>query len=247
MQYVLLAAAPGLAICIYIFYRDIYNKEPPLNLIISFVLGGLSILLAQLIEGAFSVSDKVITYHDATVPELLVFAYCIVGVAEEGGKFLGLRLYSYNQKAFDEPLDGIVYAVMVSMGFATVENILYAISFKSMTVVLTRMVLTVPAHATFAVIMGYFVGKAKFNKANGFKLMLIGFLGAVFFHGTFDFFFFASNNQVAGIGQDTANNLLAGGAIVSFIISLVLCRKLIRQHRALSKQMFDHKPPPHNA
>ena len=53
---------------------------------------------------------------------------------------------------------GIVYAVMVSMGFATLENILYVYSYGYETGVL-ELLLAVPAHATFAVLMGYFMGK----------------------------------------------------------------------------------------
>lgn len=237
MEYIILAAAPGLAICILIFYRDLYNKEPLLNLIISFVLGCLSILPAMFFEEAFK------SANDGTTAGLALFAYGIVGFSEEFSKFLGLRLYSYNQRAFNEPLDGIVYAVMVSMGFATVENILYAIKYQDMNVVLLRMVLTVPAHATFAIIMGYFVGKAKFERKNSFMLMLTGLVGAIFFHGTFDFFLFIS--QQPGANPNTSNAMLAGGAIVSFIISLILCRKMIITSQRTSKHMFkDHTPPP---
>ena len=246
MEYVALGAAPGIAICLFIFYRDLYNKEPGLNLIISFILGCLAILPAIGFEGAFPVGDKVTTYYTATTAETALFCYGIVGFSEEFSKFLGLRLYSYNQKAFDEPMDGIVYAVMVSMGFATVENILYVTQAakvgQGMETGLQRMFLSVPAHASFAVIMGYFVGKAKFNPGNSFALMLFGLIGAIFFHGTFDFFVFLNASQK--VNQGTGNALLGGGAIVSFIVALLLCRKLIRRDQVISRQMFkDNKPP----
>ncbi|MBS1622232.1 MAG: PrsW family intramembrane metalloprotease [Bacteroidetes bacterium] len=237
MEYILLAAAPGLAICLFIFYRDLYNKEPILNLIISFILGCLAILPAMGFETSF---HKV---SDGTITGAAIFAYAIVGFSEELSKFLGLRLYSYNQKEFNEPLDGIIYSVMVSMGFATVENIMYAIKFQDMNVVLIRMVLTVPAHATFAIIMGYFVGKAKFNSKASLGLLLTGLLGAIFFHGTFDFFLFL--NEIPTVSAQTGNGLLALGAIASFIISLVLCRKMILSNQRISKQIFkDRTLPP---
>lgn len=231
MEYVALGAAPGIAICLYIFYRDIYNKEPAQNLLISFILGCLAILPAIGFERAF------MNVNDGTRTGVALFAYLIVGFSEEFSKFLGLRFYSYRQKAFDEPMDGIVYAVIVSMGFATVENIMYLTKFQDMKVAMMRMFLSVPAHATFAVIMGYFVGKAKFDSKNSAGLMLLGLLGAIFFHGTFDFFIFSSQYQF--YGEQSNNEMLAGGAIVSFIVSLILCRKLIRKDRAISKQMFN--------
>src|ERR1700687_6211433 len=119
MQYIALAVAPGIAICMFIFYTDVYNKEPKFELFFSFFLGCLAILPAVVFEDSFS------SVLDGTVSGVAIFSYAVVAFSEESSKFLGLRLYSYKQKSFDEPLDGIVYAVMVSMGFATVENIIY--------------------------------------------------------------------------------------------------------------------------
>lgn len=236
MEYVVLGAAPGIAICLYIFYKDIYNKEPGQNLIVSFLLGCLAILPAIGFEKAFSY------VNDGTMSGVAVFAWAVVAFSEEFSKFLGLRLYSYNQKSFDEPFDGIVYAVIVSMGFATVENIMYLTKFQDIKVALMRMFLSVPAHATFGVVMGYYVGKAKFDAKNSLGLMLTGLLGAIFFHGAFDFFLFSSQYQFLGV--DANNGMLAGGAIVSFIVSLVLCRKLIRKDQLISKAMFNKNQPP---
>src|SRR6185436_8427539 len=144
MEYIAIAIAPGIAICLYIFYKDIYNREPAFNLVISFVLGGLAIIPAIFAERSFAY------VIDGTITGVALFSYVVVAFSEEASKFLGLRLYSYNQKSFDEPLDGIVYAVMVSMGFATVENIKYAMKYNDISVVIQRMFLSVPAHATFA-------------------------------------------------------------------------------------------------
>lgn len=234
MELVALAIAPGIAICLYLFYTDLYNREPKTNLVISFILGCLAILPAIGFEKAFAYTA------DGTVMGTAVFAYAVVGFSEEISKFLGLRFYSYNQKEFDEPLDGIVYAVMVSMGFATVENVMYAIKFNDMTVVIMRMFLSVPAHATFAVLMGYFVGKAKFDSKNSVGLMITGLLAAIFFHGSFDFFLFLNQNRM--VSQAAGDGLLVAGAILSFIIAVVLSRKLLLRGKFVSKQMFN-KPP----
>ena len=52
---------------------------------------------------------------------------------------------------------------MVAMGFATIENVIFVME-GGVTTGIVRMFSTVPAHATFAVIMGYYLGKAKFNE-----------------------------------------------------------------------------------
>ncbi|MES1218930.1 MAG: PrsW family glutamic-type intramembrane protease [Bacteroidota bacterium] len=237
MNYIALAIAPGLAICLYIFYRDIYNREPALNLIVCFILGCLAIIPAVFAEWGFAF------VANDTIAGTAIFAYVVVGFSEEFSKFLGLRFYAYRRKSFDEPLDGIVYSVMISMGFATLENVLYVLKYASFgqgyQVAFQRMFLSVPAHATFAVVMGYYVGKAKFDSVNSFALMLMGLVGAVFFHGTFDFFIFVKDTT--WVAQQAADGLLAGGAIVSFIVALVLSRKLIRRQRALSLKMFKDK------
>ncbi len=243
MEYIAIAIAPGVAICLFIFYKDIYNQEPKLNLIVSFFLGCAAIFPAIVFEQSFSYTSN------GTVAGVAIFSYAIVAFSEEFGKFMGLRLYAYNRKGFDEPLDGIVYSVMVGMGFATLENLMYVMKYaeigQGLQVGIKRMFLSVPAHGSFSVVMGYFVGKAKFDSKNSFWLMLAGLLAAVFFHGTFDFFLFVNESTVWG--RQTGEGLLAGGALASFVISLVLSRKLIRWHRNISKEMFKDKSSNFNA
>lgn len=245
MQYVLLAIAPGIAICLFFIYRDIYNREPGANLLISFALGVLCLWPAAAFEDAFA--RKTI---DGSMGGLIIFAYAIVALAEEGGKFLGLRVYAYNQKQFDEPLDGIIYAVMISMGFATAENIKYVMNAeigKEVEVGLSRMITAVPAHASFAIVMGYFVGKAKFEADNNKKVLLsiAGLLGAIFFHGTYDVFLMMPELTYWG-KEHKEFHFLAWGGILAFVICVILCRKLIKRDRVISKQMFDKPkaPPP---
>ena len=241
MEYLALAIAPGLAICLFIFYKDIYNREPALNLAISFILGCAAIIPAIVFENAL-----IGNILDGSVAAVVIVSYLVIGFSEEGSKYLGLRFYSYNQKGFDEPLDGIVYSVMVSMGFATVENIKYifvdARPGTEYQLGLLRMFTAVPAHATFAIVMGYFVGKAKFNPSKSAVILLTGLLAAMFLHGTYDFFLLLT--QYSYVGMERGNEYLAFGGFVSFIISIALCRRLLRSHRNTSQQMFRPKNPP---
>ena len=138
-------------------------------------------------------------------------------------KFLALRFVPYRRRAFDDPFDGIVYAVMVGMGFATLENIGYVMQHGLGTGIM-RMFLSVPAHATFAVLMGYHVGLAKFDPANRRKYMILAIFWPVVFHGTFDFFLFVGNTW-----------LHFAGAVVSFIVAVKLSLKLIRRKQGYLK------------
>lgn len=237
MDYIAIAVAPGIAICLYIFYRDKYNREPSLNLIISFLLGCAAIFPAAIFEQSFEF------VNDGTQIGLAIFCYAIVGFSEEFSKYLGLRFYSYRRKSFDEPLDGIVYSVLVSMGFATIENVLYVLKYAELgqgyQVGFQRMFLSVPAHATFGVLMGYFVGKAKFTPGKSLKYMIMGLLAAIVFHGTYDFFLFLNEQKM--VSQQEGDVLLVAGALVSFVIAIILSKKLIKEQVQLSKKIFEEK------
>ena len=111
---------------------------------------------------------------------------------------------------------------MVGMGFATFENVLYVFQYGLPTGVL-RMFTAVPAHGTFAVLMGYFLGKAKFSHRNVWVHSILALLVATFFHGAYDYFWFIS--FVPGIWI---------GAIVSLIAAFILSRSAIRLHQQAS-------------
>jgi RsiW-degrading membrane proteinase PrsW (M82 family)/ribosomal protein S18 acetylase RimI-like enzyme len=227
MNLLALAIAPGLAICLFIFHRDAYNREPKLNLIFSFFLGAVSIVPAVYIERYFYDPS------DASIAGVAVKAFIVVALTEELCKFAALRLYAYPRRSFDEPLDGIVYGVMVSMGFATVENVLY-VQQGGMSTAILRMFLSVPAHATFGVLMGYFVGKAKFDANRSVYLTLAGLFWAVFFHGTYDVLLFWQ--QSPAMEDYVSDILLFAGAVISFIVALRLSFKHIKLHRRLSQR-----------
>lgn len=219
-----LAIAPGIAICLFIYFKDKYNREPLGVLILSFFLGILSIIPAIIIQ--LALTKPVERIMGQGILYTAVFSYLIVALSEEGSKYLALRYGPYRRKSFDDPFDGIVYAVVVSMGFATLENIMYVTNHGIGTGIL-RMFLSVPAHATFGVLMGYHLGLAKFIPAQKKKYMFLAIFWPVLFHGTFDFFLFVGNTW-----------LHFAGAVVSFIVAVKLSLKLIRRKQSMSQEYF---------
>jgi RsiW-degrading membrane proteinase PrsW (M82 family) len=145
-------------------------------------------------------------------------AFLIVAVIEEFSKYIIVRYFAQPNKEFNEPFDGIMYAVMVSMGFAATENIMYVFE-GGYQVAILRAFTAVPAHATFAVLMGYFMGKAKFAK-NRSKYNLLGLFLAVLFHGAYDFFLFI--DFIPGIWI---------GAFASLFLGIFLSFKAIKSHQ----------------
>jgi protease PrsW len=149
-----IALAPGLAIAMFIYERDKLDKEPFHLLIKTFFLGILSIFPAILIE--FGVQQLGIVPAKDNVTLTGVYAI-IVGFVEEICKYAVLIWFAYPRKEFDEPFDGITYAVMIAMGFATFENISYVVDqgvrkgfMEGMNIGLWRMISAVPAHGSFA-------------------------------------------------------------------------------------------------
>ncbi|WP_411895562.1 PrsW family intramembrane metalloprotease [Winogradskyella sp. A2] len=221
MNLVLFAVAPVLVILIYIYLQDKYEKEPVGLLILNFILGAIvSIIIVTIIylfTGHFiPVTDKY------SIWQQFIQAFLVVGLSEEFSKYIIVKYFAQPRKAFNEQYDGIVYAVMVSMGFACTENVLYVLEGGYQIAVL-RAFTAVPAHATFGILMGYYMGKAKFSK-HRLRLNITGLLLAVLFHGAYDFFLFI--NFIPGISI---------GAFISLIIGVLLSKKAIETHQNNSK------------
>ncbi len=68
----------------------------------------------------------------------------------------------YPHAHFDEHYDGIVYGASVSLGFATLENILYLIG-HGVEHAFVRALLPVSCHALIGVIMGFTLEKPVFR------------------------------------------------------------------------------------
>lgn len=214
-----LSFAPGVAIVLYIYLKDKHEREPVGLLLTSFLYGALSTLVTLSISMPL---DFIVTINEMNVVHQFGNAFFKVALVEEFSKFIFIRFILYYNKNFNEPFDGIVYACMVGMGFATLENVLYVFQYGAATGFL-RMFTAVPAHATFAILMGYFLGKAKFTHQKQIMLSVVALLVATAFHGAYDYFWFIS--YVPGIWV---------GAIISLIVAVVLSKRAIALHQQSS-------------
>ena len=221
-----LALAPGAAIGLYIYLKDKHEREPLGLLMRSFFFGILSVFVTLLISRVIGVF---ITIDEQSVGEQAVHAFLIVALVEEFSKFIFVRGILYNNPNFNEPFDGIVYSVMVSMGFATFENILY-VTDGGISTALMRMFTAVPAHATFAILMGFYLGKAKFEHKKSYYA-IHALAVAALFHGAYDYCLFIS--FVPGI---------VFGAMASLVVGIWLSRKAINIHQFASP--FIHRTLP---
>ncbi len=215
----LLAIFPGLLISYLIYRLDRYEKEPWWQLTICFVLGASMVWIAYHVERMLGNSAYTMTVDMPSIVFTLLDAFVVVAFTEEILKFAVLRGYIFREESFNEPMDGIVYAVLVAMGFATAENIQYVME-GGWETGLVRMFTAVPAHGMLAVIMGYFLGIAKFESYDRPRLYFRGVALAVLGHGAYDFFILQQFYPA-----------LAGLALVLLILGYRLSYKLIRLHQ----------------
>jgi RsiW-degrading membrane proteinase PrsW (M82 family) len=220
----ILAVAPGILISYYIYWRDRHQSEPHTRLIFAFVVGALSTYPAIKMEEYGIYVLEIVPSEDLW--QTFLFSFFVIGLAEEGAKLWFLRAFIVPQKDFNEPLDGIVYSVMISMGFATLENIIYIIYRDGgATVGLMRMFTAVPAHAGFAIIMGYFVGLSRFAATQKRAVWYLAWalILPMTVHGLYDFFIFQK-----------VSHYLVLITFSTLIISLLMGRKLIDRHETHS-------------
>lgn len=225
-QYIL-AILPTLLLSWFIYRADRYEREKWLPLTLCFLAGMLVTYPVNRVQAGFADAG----FDDSSNWGSALFtAFIVVALAEELFKFLLIYLFPYQQAFFDDPMDGIVYAVMIGMGFATLENLLYALRFDIPTTAL-RGLTAVPVHAICATIMGYYFSKAKFtHPTRPWRSLLLGLGGATLVHGLYDFF----------ILQEIYDGLILL-AIVTMIISLAFAARLLQAEQAESSAYWDRK------
>lgn len=156
---------PSILIASFVIFSDRFKE--PLNLIIyAFLLGFLIIIPAGYLNNIFISSKE--------NSDNLSF---IAGLTEEPLKFITLYLFLKNRAEFDEPMDGIVYATLLSLGFATLENFEYVyysdLDTSSLHIASVRALSAVPLHGCCGIIMGYYFGLYAFQGSNSFLVKSI--------------------------------------------------------------------------
>lgn len=179
LSLILAAVAPGIALLAYFYLKDKYDAEPVRMVVRLFLVGVLIVFPTMVIQRGFMLGLG---------DDPFVFSFLISGGIEEFLKWFVIYFLLYSHSAFDEPYDGIVYAVAVALGFATLENVIYVLyNHSSFSELILRAMLPVSGHALFGVIMGYYLGMAKFVPGQEKKFLILSLVLPVIWHGSFDF------------------------------------------------------------
>lgn len=155
----------------------------------------------------------------ASIGLIAYVSFIVAGMTEEIGKFAVVRASIYNSPYFDEPMDGLVYGAAAALGFATLENLTYALSF-GWEVILIRGPFTTLAHVLFSALWAYPLGTSKTNPTGARGRILAGLLAAIVAHGLFDFLILSPD-----VSSLLAIPLFLGGGGV-FLLMLRRARRL---------------------
>jgi len=183
-----IAIGPGVAIAVFIYYSNKLDTEPKQLVLKGFLLGCLAVFPTHYFEGIAQdlMGMQAIWDSDAPAlwPKIILYAFFGVALVEESCKLLFLKAFICDEREFNEPFDGIVYGGIIGCGFATMENIIYVLQLGQEVGTL-RMITAVPGHAFFGIILGYFVGRAKFS-VNRVRHTIHGLFVVVTLHGIYD-------------------------------------------------------------
>lgn len=204
LWYIFIAFLPGL-FWLWFYYKKDLHPEPVKAILKVFFWGMLATIPAIFIELFFEmiINSPMLDQLDllvngasgavknavefvSTNKYYLISAFLIVAPVEEFFKFLVVRLTIFKKDVFNESIDGIIYAIAAGLGFATFENILAAIGLGS-EIILLRAVTATLLHAVSAGLMGYFIGKARFNPKKQKILFAQGLIIAILIHGLYNF------------------------------------------------------------
>ena len=119
--YILAAISPAFLIIFYVFKQDLF-PEPKKIVFKTFIFGASIVLVLDLIIGDVDNYAKNFfrgeTFH-------FFDNFVRAAFLEEFFKMIVIIFFCTRKDEFDEPMDGLVYGVAASLGFATIENIDY--------------------------------------------------------------------------------------------------------------------------
>ncbi len=219
---IILAVLPSALILRYFLKRDAF-PEPRGAVIKTFLWGIASIIPAVILAVMLILIVPSVSAGDTTgaFARAAVIAFFGAAIPEELFKFAVLFLYCRRLNDFDEPMDGIVYGVTASLGFATLENVLYVLD-GGIGVAIARGLTAVPGHALFGAIMGYYFGLAHFVPGRR-HLYWAAFLLPVLLHGLYNTPLMAMESDVSALWALLSLLVLA--------IGIVTARRLHRRLR----------------
>jgi len=189
--------------------QDREQPEPRYLIRKLFFAGMLITIPAIFLEDGF-IPNQLFGYQNWVYILVVVILTALI---EELLKFFAAKKVVWKLSVFDQPIDGVIYSISVALGFALVENFFYFLPFafpipipakftlifshreiianfwqNFFWIFVSRFIFTTLMHTLASGVLGIYLGKAKFDKANSTKLIIKGLIWAIAFHALFNFF-----------------------------------------------------------
>ena len=224
-----IAVLPTILLWAYINKLD-KHKEPPKFLLKLFFSGFLSIIITIVISVIISLFfGEFFEYEVGLNLNGFLYSFLGIGLVEETSKFLMMYAFSWKSKNLDETYDIILYTMIVALGFATAENILYSFQGGLLTAII-RFFTAVPGHVIDGAFMGYFLCSYRINSKKKYNLLLAILVPALL-HGTYDFIAFTTETIIGII-------IFGIFVITEFIIAKKMVKKMAENSKYLELPMI---------
>ncbi|WP_306301393.1 glutamic-type intramembrane protease PrsW [Thalassobacillus sp. C254] len=182
------ALAPAISLLVYFYLRNQYGSNMIGQVIKAFIIGVLLVFPVMVIQYALE--------GEALITEPWFKAFVSAAFLEEFFQWFLLYFIAYRFGTLKNRYDGIVYAVSLSLGFAAAENVLYLMA-TGIDFAVGRAFLPVSSHALFGVVMGYYLGSARFKVNDHVKKWLfLALIIPVVLHGFFDLILLTINQYL---------------------------------------------------
>ncbi|UOR12443.1 glutamic-type intramembrane protease PrsW [Halobacillus amylolyticus] len=179
MAILTVAIAPAIAIMTFIYLSKRIELEPLPLIFRMFILGALLVFPLMFIQYAFE--------SEGFFQTPLLKSVFLAGLLEEFFKWFVFMFMIFRHTSFDHHYDGIIYGVAISLGFATLENIIYLFA-NGIEFAFFRAIFPVSSHGLFGVLMGFYMGKAKFSSDHRKTHIFLAFMIPFMLHSFYGYF-----------------------------------------------------------
>ena len=221
LLYFILVIGPPVILATIFVRLDIFRE--PLRAVV------LTLIISYAATSIFGeIKYGILDIPDAWYDNNFINSLFLIALPEELTKFFVLYFYCARIRAFNEPMDGLVYGSLSGLGFAINEAFGYAYLYQEessevievVDSILMRGLIAVPGHAFDGILMGAFIGVMIFRKVNKSLFILLAILVPTIFHFLWDFSIYA------GYG---------GFVYLIYFIQLIIVVLLFRRFRNLQK------------
>ena len=215
---IIISLLPIFLLALYFYKKDTLKEPKHLlqKLFYSGFLSALLVIIISIINLIFFPSFN--NVENTSIGRIFIYTFIFVALIEESCKLFIIYKFSYNDKNFDQFFDIILYSVLVGLGFACFENILYVLTSElALQTAILRGITAVPAHACFQTFMGYYLSLNKFqNKTNSKKYIILSLLIPIILHGIYDFLLYIGTLTEILTSETNSSFLLI--VFISFLI-----------------------------